>query len=267
MYDLTGRVAIVTGASGYGIGATTAELMGRHGADVVICSRTEADLKATAQRIEKVTGCRCLPVPTNVKHEEEVVGLVRRAIDEFGRIDILVNSAGGNRLMPLSQMPTKAWDAAFDLNVKGAYLCSREAGSHFLAQRSGVIVNISSAASLTGLLGGAHYSAAKSALNNFTAVSAAEWGRFGVRINCVAAGLIVSDKSDEGQKAAGIDSGEIAATIPLRRVGRPIDVANVVHFLVSDAAAYVTGQTLAVDGGPILGGIPESFIDRADAVV
>ena len=267
MYDLTGRVAVVTGASGYGIGATTAELLARHGADVVICSRAEPDLKATAQRIGQTSGRRCLPVPTNVKHEADVVGLMRRTIDEFGRIDILVNSAGGNRLVPLTQMPTKAWDAAFDLNVKGAYLCSREAGRHFLAQRSGVIVNISSAASLTGLLGGAHYTAAKSALNTFTTVSAAEWGRFGVRINCVAAGLIVSEKADAGQRAAGIDSGAIAATIPLRRVGRPIDVANVVHFLVSDAAAYITGQTLAVDGGPILGGIPESVIDNADTVV
>jgi len=267
IFDLTGRVAVVTGASGYGIGATSAELLARHGADVVICSRTETELKATAERIEEATGSRCLPVPTNVKHEEAVANLVQRAADEFGRIDILVNSAGGNRLMPLSQMPTKAWDAAFDLNVKAAYLCTREAGRHFLAQRSGVVVNISSGASLTGILGGAQYSAAKSALNMFTTVSAAEWGRFGVRINCIAVGLIVSEKSDEGQKAAGIDSEAIAATIPLRRVGRPIDVANVVHFLVSDAAAYVTGQTFAVNGGPILGGIPEMFIDQADAVV
>src|SRR5262245_38905045 len=118
MYDLTGRVAVVTGASGYGIGATSAELLARHGADVVICSRTEADLKATSDRVEKATGRRCLPVPTNVKREEEVANLFRRAVEEFGRIDILVNSAGGNRLMPLSEMPTKAWDAAFDLNVK-----------------------------------------------------------------------------------------------------------------------------------------------------
>jgi NAD(P)-dependent dehydrogenase (short-subunit alcohol dehydrogenase family) len=267
LYDLSGRVAVVTGASGFGIGATTAELFVRHGADVVICSRNAETLNATAKRIEEDTGGHCVAVPTNVKHEDEVVNLMERATEAFGRIDILVNSAGGNRLMPLSVMPTKAWDAAYDLNVKAAYLCTREAGRHFLTQRSGVIVNISSGASLTGILGGAHYSAAKSALNMFTTVSAAEWGRFGIRINSIAVGLIVSKMSDEGQKAAGIDSAAIAETIPLRRVGRPIDVANVIHFLVSDAAAYVTGQTFAVNGGPILGGIPENFITQADAVL
>src|SRR6478752_4008477 len=130
LFDLTGRVAIVTGG-GTGIGAATARLLAEHGADVAIAART---------------------------------------VDELGRIDILVNNAGGTRMGPLSALPTKGWDASFDLNVRAAYFCTREAGQHLLAQRSGAIVNISSDAGVHGVRGGAHYAAAKSALQMFTTV-------------------------------------------------------------------------------------------------
>jgi citronellol/citronellal dehydrogenase len=257
LYDLRGRVAIVTGG-GTGIGAATARLLAEHGAEVVIAARTLEDLERTSEAIEAATGSRCLPVPTDVKQEDQVVRLVQRTVGELGRLDILVNNAGGTRMGPLATLPTKAWDASFDLNVRSAYFCTREAGRHLIAQRSGAIVNVSSGAGLHGVKGGAHYSSSKAALRMFTTVTAAEWGRFGVRANCVAVGAVASERAVDAWRVAGIEQTTMARDTPLGRTGTPKEVANAIHFLVSDAASYITGQTLAVDGGPSIGGIPDT---------
>jgi citronellol/citronellal dehydrogenase len=253
LYDLTGRVAVITGG-GTGIGAATAALLALNGAAVVIASRTAEELEARAERIRRETGGRCLAVPTDVKDEAQVAALIDRAVQDFGRIDILVNNAGGSRLGPLAQMPTKAWDASFDLNVRAAYFGTREAGRHMVAQGSGAIVNISSMAGLTGLKRGAHYASAKAALQMFTRVTAAEWGPQGVRANCIAVGLVASERAIEGWRVADVDPVKIAAGTALRRPGQPDDIARAVHFLVSDAAGFITGQTIAVDGGSGLAG-------------
>jgi citronellol/citronellal dehydrogenase len=257
LVDLTGRVAIVTGG-GTGIGAATARLLARHGADVVIAARTVEDLEHTAQAVEGATGRRCVPVPTDVTDEKQVVSMVERAVDELGRIDILVNNAGGTRMRPLTELSTRSWDAGFNLNVRSAYLCTREAGRHLVAQRSGAIVNVSSRAGVTGVKGGAHYSSSKAALQMFTTVTAAEWGRFGIRANCVAVGLVASERAVEAWRVANIDADAIGAGTPLGRAGTPNEVANAIHFFASDAASYISGQTLSVDGGPSLGGIPDT---------
>jgi citronellol/citronellal dehydrogenase len=254
VFDLTGRVAIVTGG-GTGIGAATAMLLARHGADVAIAARTEADLIRTAESIESETGRRCLVLPTDVKAEQQVVDMVQTTVDKLGRLDILVNNAGGTRMGPLQDIPTKAWDSVFDLNTKSAYVATREAGRHFLDQRSGTIVNISSGAGVHGVKGGAHYSASKAALQMFTTVTAAEWGRFNVRANCLAVGAIASERVSEAWKVAGIDEASFTKSVPLGRTGRPEEVAWAILFLVSDAASYISGQTFSVDGGPSIGGI------------
>jgi 3-oxoacyl-[acyl-carrier protein] reductase len=188
------NIAIVTGGS-TGIGAATAQLLATNDADVVICSRSAEELERTAERIRTSTGSRCLAMPTDVKVEDQVVRLVQRTIEELGRVDILINNAGGTRLGPLKALMTKAWDASFDLNIRAAYLCTREVGRHLIAQRSGAIVNVSSSAGLHGVKGGAHYSSSKAALQMFTRVTAAEWGRYGVRVNCVCAGPIASERA------------------------------------------------------------------------
>jgi NAD(P)-dependent dehydrogenase (short-subunit alcohol dehydrogenase family) len=257
LLDLRDRVAIVTGG-GTGIGAATSALLASQGADVAIAARTLADLEATAESIEGSTGRRCLIVPTDVKDEDQVAAMVQRTVEELGRLDILVNNAGGTRMGPLRSLPTKAWDASFDLNVRAAYVATREAGAHFLAQGSGAIVNVSSDAGLYGVRGGAHYSAAKAALQMLTQVTAAEWGPHGIRANCVAVGGIASERASKAWEVAGIDPASIGEAAMLRRVGRPDEVAAAIVFLVSDAASYITAQTISVDGGHPMGGIPET---------
>jgi 3-oxoacyl-[acyl-carrier protein] reductase len=251
-YDLTGRVAIITGG-GTGIGAATARLLAKHGAEVAIAARTVDELERMAKSVSEATGRRCIAVPTDVKDEAQVVRMVERVVAELGRIDILVNNAGGTRLGPLEDLPTKAWDGTFDLNVRAAYFCTREAGRHMLAQGSGAIVNISSMAGVNGLKRGAHYASAKAALQMFTRTTAADWGSKGIRANCIAVGLVASERAIEGWKVSGVDPAKISAGSAVGRAGVPEDIARAIHFLASDAASFITGQTLAVDGGTGLG--------------
>lgn len=252
-YDLTGRVAIVT-AGGEGIGRATATLLARYGASVVIAGRTAATLENAALSIEAETGGRCLGVPTDARNEADVQHLVARTIETFGRVDILVNGVGWSGNSPLSKMDTQTWKDDFTLNVDTAFLCTREVGHHFLAQKSGAIVNVSSVAGVGGVKGMAAYSSAKAALQMLTRVTAAEWGPHGIRVNCVAPGLIATENAMKVYDAAKLDVNQFCAGFPLRRPGAADDVARAVVFLASDASSYITGETLQVAGGPVLGG-------------
>lgn len=252
-FDFSGRVAIVTGG-GTGIGAATAMLLARLGAKVAIAGRTVDRLEAKAAEIGEASSHSCLAVPTDVRKEDQVTRLVDRVIEHFGRIDVLINNAGGTLLSPLKDVTTKVWEQSFALNVHAAYYCTRAVGHHFITQKSGAIVNVSSLAGVHGTKGGAPYSSAKAALQMFTRVTAAEWGPYGIRVNCVAPGMILSELATEHLKKSNIDIEAGVANFPLRRAGKPDEVANAIVFLASDAASYITGETLAVGGGPILGG-------------
>jgi NAD(P)-dependent dehydrogenase (short-subunit alcohol dehydrogenase family) len=253
LIDLSGRVAVVTGG-GTGIGAASALLFAQHGADVVLAGRRPEPLQATAAKIEEATGRRCLAIPTDVREEDQARNLIDGTVAELGRIDILVNNAGGSSLARIEDLTTRMWERSFGLNVDAPYFCTREAGRYFLPQKSGSIVNVSSLAGINGLKSGAHYAAAKSALQMFTRVAAAEWGPHGVRVNCVAPGLIASELALIGWERAKIDITATTAHLPLQRPGRPEEVANAIVFLASDAASYITGEILAVGGGPNMSG-------------
>jgi NAD(P)-dependent dehydrogenase (short-subunit alcohol dehydrogenase family) len=250
MTELGGKVAIVTGG-GTGIGAATARALAARGADVVIASRTMENLERVATSI----GEQCLPVRADVRVEGDIVTMVERTMERFGRIDILVNNAGGTRLGPLVEMPTDVFDNIVSLNLRAPFICTREVGRHMIEQRSGVIVNISSRAGQIGVRGGAHYASAKAGLQMLTTVTAAEWGFYGIRANCIAVGLVASERALEAWERAGIPHDSLATRFPLRRVGWPDDIASTVVFLAGDASSYITGQTLAVDGGPLIEGI------------
>ncbi len=256
-FDLTDRVAIITGG-GTGIGAATARVFAAHGAHCVLTSRKTENLERVAAEITRAyPGRRCLPIACDVRDEDQIEAMVARTVDELGTVDILVNNAGGAYMFPLMDTPTDRWDNNISLNLRGPFICTRVAGRHMIEQGRGAIVNVSSGAGMGGVRGGAAYSAGKAGLQMFTRVVAAEWGPRGIRANAVAVGLVASEGALRSWDRAGIDPDEIAKSIPVRRVGVPEDIAWPILFLASDAAAFVSGETLYVNGGPSMGGIPE----------
>ena len=254
VYDLTGRVAIITGG-GTGIGAATARVLADFGAHTVLASRKMQNLERVAASVEQATGRRSIPVQTDVREEEAVDAMVERTMAEFGRIDILVNNAGGSYMFRLKNTTVDSWDNMVALNLRAPFLCTRAAGPQMMGQGQGVIVNISSSAGVSGVKGGAAYSSAKAGLQMFTRVSAAEWGPKGIRVNCIAVGGVASEGALRAWDRAGFDPEEMAKRNPVRRVGQPDDIAYAVHFLASDAAGFISGETISVDGGPAIGGL------------
>jgi len=252
-YDFNGKVAVVTGG-GTGIGAATALLLARYGADIAIAGRTEATLTQSAAAIEQETGRRCIWMRADMREEAQVDALVSRTVAELGRVDVLVNGVGWGDHAKLSEITTEAWHLEFARNLDTGFFCTKAVGPYMRAQGSGAIVNVSSVAGSNGVQGLAAYSVAKAGIQMFTRVAAAEWGRHGIRINCVAPGLIATDNAMQDFVANQIDVDAFCASYPVPRAGRAEDVARAIVFLASDAAAYITGQTLAVDGGPIVGG-------------
>jgi NAD(P)-dependent dehydrogenase (short-subunit alcohol dehydrogenase family) len=253
-FDLTGRVAIVTGG-GTGIGRDTALLLAERGADVVVAGRRAEPLEKTAADI-RALGRRALPVPADVRKAEAAKALIEAAIAEFGRIDILINNAGGaHGHIGLAKMDLAKWDRDIQLNLSAAQYCAQAAYPH-LKKTKGNIVNISSMAGVGGTQGVGAYSAAKAGLQMLTKVMAAEWGPSGIRVNCVAPGMTATEAAELGWEKRGYDAAEAAKhSFSLRRYGTMREVAQAIVFFASDAASYVTGETLAVGGGAKIGGM------------
>ena len=249
-YDFSGQIVVVTGG-GTGIGAATAAHFANSGAQVIIAARNADRLQERANAIGK----GCAAITADVTDEAQCQALVAQALDRFGRIDILVNNAGGARHAGITKFRTDKWLAEFDLNLHSAFYCSRAAAEPMIAVGKGAIVSISSLAGVNGTMGCAPYSAAKAGLQSFTRVAAAEWGPKGVRVNCVAAGMIATELAQANWAKVGFDAAGACKDFPLRRPGKPEEVANAVLFLASDASSYITGETLTVGGGPRLGGM------------
>lgn len=255
--ELSGRVAIVTGGSS-GIGLAIACLLAERHAEVVIAGRKPQRLDDAARTIEERTGRPCLAVPTDVRDEAQVGALVAHTIERLGRVDILVNNAGGaRRHAPLRKLSFEHWRSEFDLNVHAAFLCSQAVLPQMIERGAGAIVNLSSLAGMHGTMGVGAYAAAKAALQMYTRVAAAEWGPLGIRVNAVAPGMIATDLARTNWAKAGFDADAATSSFPLRRPGEASEAAEAVAFLASDAASYITGEVLAVAGGPQLKGMIE----------
>lgn len=252
-FDLNGRVALVTGG-GTGIGRATALLLAERGADVAVAGRRRDPLDATAAEIEAL-GRKALGIGADVRKVEDARAMIEAVIARFGQLDILVNNAGGaHGHVPLAKMDPAKWDRDVQLNLSAAMYCSQAALPHLKA-RKGCIVNISSLAGMHGTLGVGAYSAAKAGLQMFTRVCAAEWGPSGVRVNCVAPGMIATELARKNWEKTGFDANGASRAFPLRRPGEPQEVAQMVAFFASDAASYITGESVSVGGGPQLGGM------------
>jgi NAD(P)-dependent dehydrogenase (short-subunit alcohol dehydrogenase family) len=253
-FDLSGRVAIVTGG-GTGIGRATALLLAERGANVVVAGRRAEPLEATAADI-RALGVRALPAPTDVRKPEGGQALVAAVVAEFGRIDVLVNNAGGaSGHAGLAKLDPGRWARDVELNLSSAQYCAQAAYPE-LKKTRGNVVNISSLAGVHGTKGVGAYSAAKAGLQMLTRVMASEWGPAGVRVNCVAPGMIATEAARKGWVANGFDAEAAAKqSFPLGRYGEMHEVAQAVAFFASDAASYITGEVLAVGGGPQLGGM------------
>src|SRR5689334_1376157 len=246
------RVAVVTG-SARGIGAATARRFAEEGAAVAVL---DLDRDAAAATAAGLGATRSVGLSCDVADAESVETAVAAVVEELGRVDILVNNAGVTRDNLLFKMTEDDWDAVMNVHLRGSFLMSRAVQKHMVAAKYGKILNLSSVSAL-GNRGQANYSAAKMGLQGFTRTLALELGPFGVNVNAVAPGFIVTEMTDATARRVGMDPEDYrkaaADATPVRRVGQPEDIAAAVTFLCSDDASFVTGQTLYVDGGVSLG--------------
>ena len=241
--DLSNRVALVTGST-RGIGRAIAGQLAECGARVAIVGRDLARAEAVAEEIGEARGFAC-----DVSDVASVTALVGNVEKAFGSLDILVNNAGLTRDNILLRLTDDDWDAVLDANLRGAFAATRAATRGMMKRRWGRIINIASVVGITGNKGQANYAASKAGLIGFTKSVAKEYASRNILVNAVAPGFIETDMTaamtDEARKA-------LSGTIPLERLGKPADIAAVVAFLASEYAAYITGQTVVVDGGMVM---------------
>ena len=248
MSRFSGRVVIVTGAA-RGIGAGTAQRFASEGASVAVLDLDESAASTTARGLgtERAIGLAC-----DVADAAAVESAVERVVAELGRVDVLVNNAGITRDNLLFKMTEHDWDMVVDVHLKGAFLMSRAAQKHMVAAKHGKILNLSSVSAL-GNRGQANYSAAKMGVQGLTRTLALELGPFGINVNAIAPGFIVTDMTDATAVRLRMEPEQLrqlnADAAPVRRVGQPEDIAAAAAFLCSDEASFITGQTLYVDGG------------------
>ena len=243
---LRGQVAIVTGAS-RGIGRAIALELASAGANVAINYASSSG--AAEEVVSEITaaGGSAIALQADVSKADQVDALLNTVMEKWNRVDVLVNNAGITRDTLLLRMKPEDWQAVIDLNLTGVFLCTRAISKVMLKQRSGRIINISSVAGQMGNPGQANYSAAKAGVIGFTKTVAKELATRGITVNAVAPGFIATDMT------SNLKSEEILKFIPLGRYGQPEEVAGLVRFLAADpAAAYITGQTLNVDGGMVM---------------
>jgi citronellol/citronellal dehydrogenase len=256
-----GRVALVTGG-GTGIGRATALELAGTGASVLVCGRRAEPLERARADIEAAGGA-CLAVPGDLREPDEVERVVDRAIERFGRVDVLVNNAGGQFTAPAEEISDKGWRAVHRLSVDAVWSVTRTVATRSMIPRGdGGLVVFVAFSPLRGTPGFAHAAAARAAVVNLASGLSLEWSRYGIRSVCVAPGAILT----EGLEGYGAEQVEAwRRTVPLGRLGRPEEVAALIAFLASAGGAYVTGTTILVDGGIDAWGLGEPPPPREEA--
>lgn len=246
--SLEGKIALVTGSS-RGIGRAIALALGNKGVNVAVnYAGNEQKAEEVVQELQEL-GVKAIKIRANVADEQDVKAMIKEVTKEFGRLDILVNNAGITRDNLLMRMKVEEFDEVIETNLKGAFLCTKAVTRTMMKQRYGKIINIASIVGVSGNPGQANYVAAKAGLIGLTKSTAKELATRNILVNAIAPGFITTDMTDvltEDQKDA------ILSQIPLEKLGEPEDIANVVCFLASDEAKYITGQTIHVDGGMVM---------------
>ena len=249
MAELTGRVGLVTGA-GRGMGRASAERIAADGARVVVNDLDETRAAEVADRLVS-EGAEAIGVAADVSDAADVSRLVDTAREAFGDVDILVNNAGVLRRTGILDLGEDEWDLVLDVNLKGTYLCTRAVLPAMKAAGWGRVVNISSSAGRSvSTLGGPHYTTAKAAVLGFTRAVAREMAPFGITLNAVCPGLVKTEMVNEVITAAQTQA--YADSFPIKRLAEPQEVAELVAFLASDRAAYITGASLDINGGDLM---------------
>jgi len=246
LFDLSGKVAIVTGTS-RGLGQYFARALAKAGADLVITSRDLSRLTEFKQEVESL-GRKALPVQLDVLSQSDIENMVRTAVKEYGKIDILVNNAGLNIRSPSAEFAWDDWDTVLDTNLKGAFFCAQAVAKQMVKRSYGRIINVGSCTCVFGMEGITPYTASRTGILGVTRSLAAEWGKFGITVNVLAPGWFKT-----AQNAVLYENKDwvnyITDRIPLNRPGQPHDLDGTVVFLASDASEYITGQIILVDGG------------------
>ncbi len=251
--DLKNKVAIITGAR-RGMGRADAILLAREGAKVVVSDISSEDCQKVVDEI-KARGGEAMAFKCDVSNKKEVEKMVQETVKKFGRIDILVNNAGICQFKPFLELTEQEWDATLDINLKGYFLCAQAAAKEMAKQKSGVIVNIASVA--MGQMGVGfpnivHYCASKGGIAAMTEALALELAPYNIRVNAIAPGMIDTPMINQ-VKQDPKSIGGILARVPLGRVGKPEEIADLVLFLASDKSSYITGSIVVIDGGWLAG--------------
>ncbi|HIN25768.1 MAG TPA: 3-oxoacyl-[acyl-carrier-protein] reductase [Candidatus Marinimicrobia bacterium] len=247
MFDLSGKVALVTGAS-RGIGCGIAKTLAENGAHVVCVSRNVSDVQSVADKITAAGGT-ATAVACDISDSDNVSKLIKETVATHDHLDILVNNAGVTRDNLLMRMSEDDWNTVLNINLKAAFIAIKAAARTMIKQRNGRIINISSVVGLMGNAGQANYAASKAGLIGLTKSTARELASRGITANCIAPGYVATDMTNElGDEV----QQSLIEQIPLGRMGQVEDIASAVAFLASDEAAYITGQTLAIDGGIVM---------------
>lgn len=248
IFKLDGKIAVVTGGAG-GIGEALALGLGYHGATVVVSSRNKDAITKVAKKIQEETGSEAIAIASDVTSDESMQSLADQVVEKYGRIDILVNAMGMNIKHPAYDYSMEDWDKLFNVNVKGTMLACKTVGKIMRNQKGGAIVNLSSVRGIRGYTGGnTGYCATKGAVELITKALALEWAPDGIRVNALGPALVITPGTKHIADNPAL-AAKYASAVPMGRIGLPEDMVGAVVYLCSDAASFVSGQTIYVDGG------------------